>query len=148
MPVQIRRHQTQWAAQFFAAAELTRRGYQVAITLGNAVFTDLMVESPNGHHFDVDVKGQSTRSFWLIKQSKPEDNRYFILVYVPRNSKEAPEYFIMSSKEMEKLIVQVRDESCKKLKEQGKIYDPKDNRFSGIKWTNAVEYTDWMILPK
>jgi len=149
MPAQSRRNQTQWAAQFFAAAELTRRGCQVAITLGNAVFTDLMAESPSGHHFDVDVKGQSTRSFWLIKQSKPEVYRYFILVYVPRDSKEAPQYFILPSTEMDKLIVQERDEARNRPENQGKIWDPNDNRFSGIQWTKAFEYKDrWEMLPK
>lgn len=147
MPAQLR-YQTQWAAQFFAAAELTRRGYQVALTLGNAVYTDLMVESPSGHHFDVDVKGQSTKGFWIVKKRTPDDNRYFILVYVPRDSDEAPQYFILSSIEMENLIVQERDESRNKLENQGKIWDPNDNRFSGIKWTKAFEYKDWMILPK
>ena len=120
----------------------------MALTLGNAEFTDLMVESPNRQHFGVDVKGQSTKSYWMIKQREPYDNRYFILVYVPRDSKEAPQYFVISSTEMAKLIIQERDDSHKKQEEKGKFWDPKDNRFSGIKWIKAFEYTDWGVLPK
>ena len=64
MKSQSKRYQTQWAAQFYAAAELTRRGYQVAFTLGNAPRTDLLVSTPNDDlQFKIDVKGQSTRTF-------------------------------------------------------------------------------------
>ena len=56
-----KRYQTQWAGQFYVAAELTRRGYLVSLTLGNAPVVDLLVVSPDGEHFGVDVKGQSTR---------------------------------------------------------------------------------------
>ncbi len=120
----------------------------MALTLGNAVFTDLMVESPSGRHFDVDVKGQSTKGYWLIKQQMPDDNRYYILVYIPRDSTEAPQYFIISSSGIDKLIIQEIHDSHKRLEEKGKIWDPKDNRFSGIKWIKALEYKDWEILPK
>jgi hypothetical protein len=46
---------------------LTRCGYFVSLTLGNAQVADLLVVSPEGKHFMVDVKGQSTRNFWLIQ---------------------------------------------------------------------------------
>ena len=39
----LKRYCVQWAAQFFVAAELTRRGYIVSFTLGNAPETDLHV---------------------------------------------------------------------------------------------------------
>jgi hypothetical protein len=52
-----KRYKTQWAAQFYAAAELTRRGYLVSLTLGNAPVADLLAVSPSGKHFMVDVKG-------------------------------------------------------------------------------------------
>lgn len=57
------RFSTRWSAQFYVAAELTRRGYLVSLTLGNALFADPLVVSPAGVHFMVDVKGQSTRNF-------------------------------------------------------------------------------------
>ena len=50
MSSQRKKYQTQWASQFFAAAELIRRGDQVALTLGNAPVTDLLVVSPEGIH--------------------------------------------------------------------------------------------------
>jgi hypothetical protein len=39
-------HQTRWAAQFAVASELCKRGYEVALTVGNHPLIDLMVISP------------------------------------------------------------------------------------------------------
>ena len=39
---EIESYHSEWAAQFFAAAELSRRGYTVTLTLGNARATDLI----------------------------------------------------------------------------------------------------------
>jgi len=49
------RYRTQWATQFFPAAELTRRNCRVSPTLGNALDMDLIVVSPKGVHFSVDA---------------------------------------------------------------------------------------------
>lgn len=87
--LQSRKYQTQWAAQFYAAAELTRRGYLVSLTFGNASEIDLLAVSPSGKHFAVDVKGQSTRNFWLIQQRKNRDDLYFIVagrILLPQKS--------------------------------------------------------------
>jgi hypothetical protein len=83
------------------------RGYLVNFSLGNAKFTDIQVETSDGKQYSVDVKGQSTKGFWLIKQRKPKDNQYYILVYIPRStstqgelSPKEGQYFILSSTEM------------------------------------------------
>jgi hypothetical protein len=61
-------HLTQWAAQFAVASELCKRGYFVALTHGNHPGVDLMVTSPNGERFDVEVKGVgSLRGDWFAK---------------------------------------------------------------------------------
>ena len=61
-------YQTQWAAQFAVASELCKRGYQVASTLGNQPAVDLMVQSPKGEQFTIDVKGLYRRNFWAVKE--------------------------------------------------------------------------------
>lgn len=43
-----KREQTQWAATYLVAAELTRRGYRVGWPMGNAPSKDLLVESRKG----------------------------------------------------------------------------------------------------
>jgi hypothetical protein len=59
-------HFTQWAAQFAVASELRKRRYQVALTLGNHPAADLIVISPEGLPFSVDVKGLSSPNPSLV----------------------------------------------------------------------------------
>ena len=58
-------HRTQWAAQFAVASELCKRGYEVALTMGTHAVIDLMVVSPTGVPFLIDVIGQYKKNFWL-----------------------------------------------------------------------------------
>lgn len=140
MSKQSKRYQTQWAAQFYVAAELTRRGYLVSLTLGNAPVADLLVVSPGQVHFMVDVKGQSTRSFWLIKRGEPRDDLFFVLVYLPKNY-EPPKFYILSSAELMKR----REEYKRHIESTSGKYDDKTG---GINWSTALEYEDrWDVLP-
>ena len=96
-------HQTQWAAQFAVASELCKQGYQVALTLGNHPTVDLMVVSPSGKQFLVDVKGQyRPNSFWLVKRTPKRDDLFYVLAYVPDNAPN--EFFVMTQQEVEKAI--------------------------------------------
>ena len=69
-------HQTQWTAQFAVASELCKQGYQVALTLGNHPTVDLMVVSPGGKQFLVDVKGQYSPNFWSVKRKPKTDDLF------------------------------------------------------------------------
>lgn len=84
MGVQAKRYRTQWASQFFVAAELTRRGYLVSLTFGNAPVADLLVVSPSEREFMVDVKGQSTKNFWLFQRRERREDLFFVLVYLAK----------------------------------------------------------------
>jgi hypothetical protein len=139
---QSRRYQTQWTAQFYAAAELTRRGYLVAFTLGNAPATDLLVTQPDGKaHFRVDVKGQSTRNFWLVRGQQVEDDLYYVLVYIPRNLADPPQFYILSSAEM--MHESARDRRA--IESRGTRY--REN-LAGMNWSAALKYKDmWDTLP-
>jgi hypothetical protein len=139
---QSRRYQTQWTAQFYAAAELTRRGYLVAFTLGNAPATDLLVSRSDGKaHFRVDVKRQSTRNFWLVRGQEVEHDLYYVLVYIPRNLADHPQYFILSSAEMTHESAQDR----RAIESRGTEY--REN-LAGMNWSAALKYKDrWNILP-
>lgn len=140
MGKRITRYNTQWAAQFFTAAELTRRGYLVSLTFGNAPTADLLVQSPAGVQFTVDVKGQSTKNFWLIRQIKPSPDHYFILVYLPSDTQSNPRYFIVSSEELMKR----REEYKQSVLPRGKYRD----ELGGIKWSTAFHYENkWDNLP-
>jgi len=84
-------HFTQWAAQFFVAAELTRRGYLISFPLGNAPATDLQVTSPAGNSFPLEVKGLKSPNFWLIRRPQTGRQRIYALLLVPQEEpSEAP----------------------------------------------------------
>jgi len=133
------RYRTQWAAQFYTAAELTRRGYLVSLTFGNAPVSDLLGRSPNGSQFTVDVKGQSTKNFWLIQPRVPDPRHFFILVFLPKQNT-PPQYFIISS---DKLMC-LREEYKQSALARGKYRDD----LGGINWSTALQYGGkWDTLP-
>jgi hypothetical protein len=81
-----RNHQTQWAAQFAVASELCRRGHQVAFTMGNHPKIDLMVLSPKGTPYVIDVKGQYKTNFWPVKPREKRDGDgllFYVFAFVP-----------------------------------------------------------------
>jgi len=139
MPSQATRYRTQWAAQFFAAGELTRRGYLVSLTFGNAAVSDLLVQSPTGAMLTVDVKGQSSRNFWLVQRRLPIPDHYFVLVYLPAKLA-PPRYFVLASNE----LMQRRSEYETRMRARGRYRDD----LGGINWSTALEYESrWDSLP-
>jgi hypothetical protein len=73
--------QTQWTAQFLAAAELVRRSFVVSFTMGNSTpIADLMVGTLSGEQFWVDVKGLSGKAAWLVKPKPDRHNLYYVLM--------------------------------------------------------------------
>lgn len=159
MPSQSNKYQTQWAAQFLVAAELTSRGYLVNFSLGNAKFTDVQVETSDGRQYSVDVKGQSTKNYWFIRQRKHKDNQYFILVYVPRSKsvrgallpKEA-QYFILPSAEMDREMALERNNfelENQKRRNEGKEPLKEIPGLGGIPFKLGLKYeNNWDSLPK
>lgn len=136
-----KRYRTQWAAQFYAAAELTRRGYLAALTLGNAPVTDLLVQSPARAAFRVDVKGLSSKNFWLIRERPAEEDLYFVLVYMPPAHAEPPQLFVLSSAQLMAEVRTLRERtvaSGRQWNESG----------SGINWGTGLQFRDcWQCLP-
>ena len=135
-----KRYLTQWGAQFYVAAELSRRNYLVTFTFGNAPTTDLLVVSPNEKAFRVEVKGQKTHNFWLIKKRMDEDNLFYILVYLPKKITEQPRFFIMTTSE----VMTERENYRVQTDKRGKY---KEN-FGGFNWSTVYKYENqWEKLP-
>jgi hypothetical protein len=133
------RYRTQWASQFSAAAELVRRNYLVSLTFGNAAVSDLLVQSPRGHAFTIDVKGQSTRNFWLVQRRAPNPNHYFILVHLPPEFA-PPRFFVLTSDQ----LMKHREEYEAASTLRGKYRDD----LGGMNWTTALPYEGkWDALP-
>jgi hypothetical protein len=135
-----KRYRTQWATQFYAAAELTRRGYLVSFTLGNAPVVDLLAVSPQNNHFMIDVKGLSSKNFWLVQERKPKDDLYYILVYLPPDF-QSPHFYILTSAYLMQEIGKLKNATI----EAGKRWVDSG---AGINWGTALDYKDrWELLP-
>ena len=139
------RYRVQWAAQFFVAAELTRKEYIISSTLGNAPETDLHVSSPKtGNQFRVDVKGHGGKNFWEIRKREPKDGLFYILVDIFR---EYPKYYILSSEEMMEEWNNYYQDIKKLRKKKGTMIPKSDYRW-GIRHTQAMKYEDkWETFP-
>ena len=140
----ITSHHTQWAAEFFAAAELSRRGYLVALTLGNAPSTDLFAKGPCGAALSIEVKGQQGKSDWFIRQPERDDTAY-MLVSVPTGNVDksgTPRFFIMTSTEIREAMDQyLRDRRARGTSD--------DKWQPAIRWRDAAHHENrWDKLPK
>jgi hypothetical protein len=140
-------HQTQWTAQFAVASELSKRGYQVALTLGNHPTVDLMVVSPSGKHFLVDVKGQYSRNFWPVKRAPKRDDLFYVLAYVPDSA--ANQFFVMTQEQVEKAI-EANTSAWLARKAAKGITEPANiDSFTGVEDVAARQHENaWDVLPK
>jgi hypothetical protein len=138
-------HQTQWAAQFAVASELCKRDYEVAFTMGNHPDIDLMVISPGGDKFVIDVKGQYKRNPWPVKEKRPRSDLYYVLAFVPKRA--ANRFFILSQSNMSLGLA----EHIKHLR-SGRIARGLSTEKVGIMpclpWSFAEKFEDkWCELP-
>ncbi len=131
----MKKYFSQWVAQFLVTGELSRQGYKVAMLMGNAPRTDILVEAPSGVTFRVQCKGQRGKNFWLIKEDKVQDDLYFVLALVPPEPENFPRYFIMTGKEIIKEI-------------RAWTREHPTDKMTGFNWSRALEYEDlWDKLP-
>ncbi|MPM06949.1 hypothetical protein SDC9_53253 [bioreactor metagenome] len=148
-------HLTQWAGQFGVAHEMTRRGYLVSFTMGNAPAVDLLCKSPAGTEFSVQVKSLKSKTFFLYQNSllESKSNLFFVFVLVPVSEEmnfnlKPAEYFVLNRKQFAEAINEQMSVNRKREKQRGKPYA----EFSpGISYSvlNKNEYCNaWINLPK
>jgi len=91
------------AGEFLVAGELSRRGYPVSITIGNAKSIDIYA-SARERVIIVDAKAGRKKGNWPIEKSSINEDVYYIFVYLQDKNKiknnVAPEYFVVSGKEV------------------------------------------------
>lgn len=99
------------ASQFFVAGELCRRRLVAVVTLGNCPNTDVLVSNQAGTHFaHVQVKtfrpGVDKGVSVGIKAERDYGVKFFwVLAGIPEPTSEArPEYFVIPSAEMSRLV--------------------------------------------
>ena len=135
-------HRTQWAAQFAVASELCKRDYQVALTLGNRPMVDLMVISPQGQAFVIDVKGLYQRAFWGARKQRPRDDLYYIFAYVPDVG--SNRFFILPQTKVNAGIELYRKQAIDRRRTPENAA-----KFPGVTWNYVEPYeNNWEVLPK
>ena len=138
-------HQTQWAAQFAVASELCKRGYEVALTMGNHPLIDLMVISPKGTPFLVDVKGQYKPNFWPVTNKKKTDKLFYVLAFVPDDAQN--QFFVLTQDQVNEGIRIDLEHARMLRKAKGLGGEPGD--FPGIQRSYAKQFEDaWKALPE
>lgn len=135
-------HRTQWAAQFAVASELCKLGYQVALTLGNHPMIDLMVVSPRGRQFAIDVKGLYKPSFWGVRQHEKRPNLFYVFAYVPDAG--SNRFFVIAQDKVLKGIAAYRARGIAAGR------DPDVAKlWPGVPWGFVLPYENaWHVLPR
>lgn len=151
MKTSRKNHQTQWSGQFGAAHELSRRGYLVTFTMGNAPLTDLLCQSPEGVPFKVQVKSLSSRTSFICPNAsiEPDDRLFFILVVLPSSPTERPEYFVLKHQQLLQALKEqdrANEETAKKRGRPFKEFPP------GVNYSVLAKrftfHDAWESLPK
>jgi hypothetical protein len=151
----MEKYHTQWAAQFYVAAELTRRGCLVSFTMGNAKRTDLHVENSKGEGFSVQVKGAKTRNGWYVSEPKsPHGGLYYVLVYVPdyvpdedSGSRPSPRFFVLTEAETKSVVER---DVPRYMEKHGVSREEAEKKVqTGVAWKDANLHAErWDKLPQ
>ncbi len=132
-------HNVEQAGRCYALYELARRGYVVQFTDSRFPDEDLLIVSPNGFHFGIDIKAQRTKNFWLMREPKVSDQFFYLLTYIDAENG-IPSIYILPSGDMQRLWHEYRDRMI--------ANGAKENKMWGINWATPHPYIDnWLCLP-
>ena len=127
------------AGEFLVSGELSRRGYLVSITMGNAKAIDIFASTQKVGVIKIDVKASRYKTSWPI--GKIDDTVYYIFVYLQTEDKLRNENKSNVNTPPEYFIVQGKDIISKNFIEPWR-------NMPGIKYASLKEYRErWDILP-
>ena len=97
---EISRNNTGLSREYFVAAELYRRGWSVAMTIGNAKAVDLFAEK-NNIVVQIQVKSIYKKSNvgWPIMKNSIKKDCIYVFVNLNADKMNDPDYFICTSEE-------------------------------------------------
>jgi hypothetical protein len=133
------RYRVSMAATFAVASELSRRGYNVGLTVGNTPKIDLVCSVPEGEGFKVQVKGISGKIGVFIQTAffrQPVQKDLFLIVVLvpPLPEKFGPKFFVLTHAQ---------------AIEQWKRDGAPDSATDGLPWRDIAHYEDnWGALPQ
>ena len=138
-------HHTSVAATLAVGAELSRRGYDVAFTIGNSPRIDLLCAVPDGKPFKVQVKGISNQAAFWVQQTfftaPLQDDLFLIVVWVPKPEDDsASRCFVLSHKDAIK-----ESSRMPRATRDGRRIAKHDN---GLNWGSITPYEgEWGKVP-
>ena len=132
-------YNTEQAARGYLMYALAIRGYKSLLADSRFPREDMLVVSPSGKHFGIEVKGQRiAKNFWRFSYRSPHPEIWYAFIFVPENG--TPKVFIMESA--------TTMEGWKKYKEDGLKRGLEDNQW-GLPWTTPLKYENrWNLLPE
>jgi len=88
------------AGEFFVAAELSKRGYSVSLTMGNAKAVDLFAER-DGRAVCIQVKARTDDTGWRLPPDKADILENVLYVCVALNGiGQPPDYYVLTPQEV------------------------------------------------
>ena len=94
---------THLAGEFLVAGELSRRGYPISITMGNAKSVDIYAESSAGV-LKIDAKAGRAKGNWPIAKNAVKEDVHYVFVHLQTDkmikNNVPPEYFVASGEEI------------------------------------------------
>jgi hypothetical protein len=110
--------------------------------MGNHPSADLMVISPSGTSFCIDVKGQYQKNAWLVKRGPRREGLYYVFAFVPDDKPN--EYFVLSQ---DTLFNELEKELASLKSVRGASFD-EESYPTYVGWKEALQYKDaWASLP-
>lgn len=138
------------AGEYFAAAEISRRGYLAAITLRNSDGVDILVSNIEGDKlFSIQVKTTQNKKKWILNkkvENEKYENKYFAFVNMPENLNMQPEYFIIKSNILAENIFKGHRSWLKGTGINGKIRNDSDVRQFDPQYYERKDLLDWNSL--
>lgn len=135
--MKLTKHNVEQMARGYLMYELAKRGYCVQITDSRFPTYDMLVVSPAGKHFGIEVKGQSTKNFWRFNDRVPQPEMYYAFVFVPQE--DTPRVFIMDSTTTMRLWNEYKTRTVQRT--------GKDDNIWGLNWTQPHPYENFDLLP-
>ncbi len=118
---QSRKHAIGIAGEFLVAGELLRRGIMASVTYGNAKKADV-IASNESLAVPIEVKSTSAGK-WVLGALPEASTRVWVLVHLPADVAQSPEYFVLTSKELRDIVIPNHEAYCRKyLEKHGKLF--------------------------
>jgi hypothetical protein len=98
-------YSSQLAGEFLVAGELSRRGYSVSITIGNAKSIDMFASTRDGKTpFMVDAKATRSKTSWPIRPEQVNEHIFYVFVFLQTKdgikANLSSEYFVVKGYEI------------------------------------------------